>query len=89
MREMYLAVILQSKVESETNDTFGLCPGGDLQGLNDTGVTLVLKTRVFTLGVFTDNGKVDVVVASRETGKGLAKDDRCVNVKLLTHGDVP
>ena len=75
MREMYLAVILQSKVESETNDTFGLCPGGDLQGLNDTGVTLVLKTRVFTLGVFTDNGKVDVVVAGRESREGLAKND--------------
>ena len=75
MREMYLAVVLQSKVESETNDTFGLCPGGDLQGLNDTGVTLVLKTRVFTLGVFTDNGKVDVVVAGRESREGLAKND--------------
>ena len=75
MREMYLAVVLQSKVESETNDTFGFCPGGDLQGLNDTGVTLVLKTRVFTLGVFTDDGKVDVVVAGRESREGLAKND--------------
>ena len=89
MREMYLAVVLQSKVESETNDTFGLCPGGDLQGLNDTGVTLVLKTRVFTLGVFTDNGKVDVVVAGRESREGLAKNDGRINIKLLAHGDVP
>ena len=50
---------------------------------------MVLETRVFSLGVFTDDGKVDVAVTGRETGNRLAEDKGRVNVELLTHGDVP
>jgi hypothetical protein len=49
----------------------------------------VLETRILSFRVFSDNGKIDVLVSGGETGKGLADDDGCVNVESLTHGDVP
>ena len=85
----YLAVVLKRKVEREAADALRLSAGGHLQALDDTGVALVLKARVFTLRVLTDDGEVDVVVAGGEARKRLAKNDGRVNVKLLPHGDVP
>ena len=85
----YLAVILQGKVESETDNSLSLGASRDLQALNDTGVALVLKARVFTLSVFTNDRKVDIVVAGRESGEGLAKNDGSINIELLAHGDIP
>lgn len=84
-----LAVVLDGKVESETGNALGLGTGGDLERLYDTGVGLVLETRVLSLGVFTDDGKVDVLVAGGETWEGLADNNRRVDVEGLTHGDVP
>lgn len=49
----------------------------------------MLKTRVLSFGVLTDDSKVDVGVTRGEARKGLAKNHRRVNVELLTHGDVP
>ena len=50
---------------------------------------LMLDTRVLSLRVLTDDGKVDVVVTSGEAREGLAKNDRRVDVKLLAHSHVP
>lgn len=71
----YLAVVLQSKVEGKAGDTFRLGPSGDLQTLNNSRETLVLKTGVFSLSVLTDDGEVDVVVTGWEAGEGLAQND--------------
>ena len=48
----------------------------------------MLKTRVFTFGVLTDETYVNVVMASMITWNVLNKDDRGVNVKFLAKGDV-
>ena len=85
----YLAVVFQREIKGETRDSLGLGASRDLQALNDTGIALMLQARVFTLSVFTDDGKVDVGMAGGESGQGLAKDDRSVNVELLPHGDIP
>jgi hypothetical protein len=50
---------------------------------------LVLETCVLSLGIFTDDGKVDITVTGRDTRDGLAQYDGRVDVELLTHGDVP
>lgn len=85
----YLAVVFEGKVEREAADTLRLRARRDLQALYNTGVTLVLKTRILALSVLTDDGKVHVVVTRRESGEGLAEYDRGIDVKLLAHGDVP
>lgn len=49
----------------------------------------MLETGVFTLGVFTNDDKVDVLVSRGHAGEGLADDDGSVDVEGLSHGDVP
>jgi len=49
----------------------------------------VFETGVLALGVFTNYGKVDIGVTGGDAGKGLAQNDRGINVELLTHGDIP
>lgn len=84
-----LPVVLKSKVKGEPSDSLGLGPGRDLQGLNDTGERLVLKTRVLALSVLTDNSKVDVRMSSSQAGQRFADNDRSVDIELLSHSDVP
>lgn len=85
----FLAAILLGKVECKADDTFSLVPGTDFQALDNAGIALMFQTRVFSLSVLSDDGKVYVVVASWEAGQGLAQYDRGVDVELLSHGDVP
>jgi hypothetical protein len=85
----HLAVVLEGKVKSEARNTICLGSRHNFQTFDDTGVTLVLQPRVFTLGVFTNDGKIDVGVTSRESRQGLAEHNGGVNVELLTHSDVP
>lgn len=85
----HLPVVLDRKVKREPSNPLGLRPRRDLQALHDTRVTLVLETAVLALGVFTDDGKVDVLVAGWNAGEGLADHDGSVDVESLTHGDVP
>jgi hypothetical protein len=80
-----LAVVL----EREAADALGLGAGRDLKTFDDTREALVLEARVLTLRVLTDDGEVNVVVPGREAREGFAKHDRCVDVELLAHGDVP
>ena len=65
---IHLAVVLEREVEREAADTLRLGARGNLQALDDARVALVLKTRILTLRVLTDNSEVDVVVAGGETG---------------------
>jgi hypothetical protein len=83
-----LAVVGQSEAESELGDTLRLGTGDDLERLNNTWNRLVLKTGVFTLGVLTDDAKVDVLVAGLVTWDVLDEDDGSVDVELLAEGDV-
>lgn len=85
----HLPVVLEGKVKSEARDTFCFGFRHDFQAFDDTGITLMLQPRVFTLGIFTYNGKIDVGVTSRESRQGLAEHNRGIDVELLTHGDVP
>lgn len=75
-----LAVVLESKVKGEADDTLGLGASRDLEVLYDTGVTLVLEPSIFSLGVLTDDRKVDVVVTRREAADRLAEHDGGVDV---------
>jgi hypothetical protein len=78
----------ESEREGELGDTLRLGAGDDLEGLNDTLDALVLKTRVLTLGVLSDDAQVDVLVAGLVTGDVLDQADAGVDVELLSHGDV-
>jgi hypothetical protein len=86
---MYLSVVLDGKVECESSDSLSLGPSGNLQALYDTWERRVLETRVFSLSVFSDDGEIDVFMSGRETWEGFAYNDRSVDIKSLTHGDVP
>jgi hypothetical protein len=50
---------------------------------------LVLQSTVFTLCVFSNDGKVDVLVSGWVARQGLADDQGGVDVQLLPHGNVP
>lgn len=49
----------------------------------------MLKARVLSFRIFTDDGKVNVRVAGGNTVKGFAENDRCIDIKLLAHRHVP
>lgn len=83
-----LAVVGQGEAEGELGDALGLGAGDDLERLDDAGDGLVLKAGVLALGVLTDDGEVDVLVAGLVAGDVLDQDDRGVDVELLTEGDV-
>lgn len=83
-----LTVVGESKAESELGNALGLSTGDNLQRLDHTLHRLVLKTRVLSLCVFTDNAKVDVLVAGLIAGDVLDQHDRRVDVKLLTQSNV-
>lgn len=83
-----LAVVGQSKSESELGNALGLDAGDDLEGLDNATHRRVLKARVFTLGVLTDDAQIDVLVAGLVARDVLDKDDRSVDVELLTKSDV-
>lgn len=85
----YLAAVLESEIECEAANALRLGTCRNLQALDDARVALVLKTGVLTLRVFTNDGKVNVVVASGESRERLAEYDRGVDVELLAHRDVP
>lgn len=85
----HLSVVLDSKVESESGDSLSLGSGGNLQALHDAWETRVLESRVLSLGVLSDDGKVDVVVPGLEAWQGLADGDRGIDVELLPDGNVP
>lgn len=85
----YLAVVLEGKVKRKAADTLSLRARGHLQALHNAGEALVLKARVLTLRVLTDDGEVHVVVTRREARERLAQDNGRVDVELLAHGDIP
>ena len=82
------ATISKGESKGELGNTLGLGAGDDLQTLNDAINALVLKARVFTLGVLTDDAKVDVLVSGAVAGDVLDKGNTGVDVELLSHGDV-
>lgn len=49
----------------------------------------MLETRVLALSVLTDDSKVDVRMSSSQSRQRLADNDGSVDVKLLSHSDVP
>lgn len=83
-----LAVVCQSKTKSEFGNALRLGASDDLEGFDDTLDGLVLETRVFTLGVLTDNAKVDILVSGLVSGNVLNKDNRGIDVELLAQSDV-
>lgn len=48
----------------------------------------MLETGVFSLGVLTDNAQIDVLMPCLVAGDVLDQDDRGVNIKLLSEGDI-
>lgn len=62
-------------LESETQNALGGLLGDELDALHNTVDDNVLNTRVFTLGVLTDQDSVDTVVGGLVTGDGAAGTD--------------
>jgi len=62
-------------LECEAEDALGSLAGDELDALDDTINNDVLNTRVFTLGVLTDQNSVDVVVGGLEASNGPARPD--------------
>lgn len=83
-----LSVVRKSKAERELGDALGLGAGDDLEGLDDAGNRLVLKARVLSLSVLTDDAQVDIVVAGLVARDVLDEDNRGVDVKLLSERNV-
>ena len=83
-----LSVVAESKVEGEAGNALRLGAGDDLERLDNAGVGLVLKTRVLSLGVLTNDGKVDVLVTGGVAGDVLAENQGGVHVQVLADGDV-
>lgn len=83
-----LAAVAESKVKGEASNALRLGAGDDLEGLDDTRVGLVLEARVLTLGVLTDDGKVNSLVAGGVAGDVFAEDQGGVHVQILAKGDV-
>lgn len=83
-----LAAVAESKVKGEARNALRLGAGDDLEGLDNTGVGLVLEARVLTLGVLTDDGKVNSLVAGGVARDVFAEDQGGVHVQILANGDV-
>lgn len=83
-----LAVVGKGERESELGDALRLGAGDDLERLNNTWNGLVLEAGVLSLGVLTDDGKVDVLVAGLVSWDVLDQDNGRVDVELLTESDV-
>lgn len=83
-----LPVVGEGEAEGKLGNALGFGTGDDLQRLDHTLHGLVFKTGVFTLGVLTDNAKVDILVARIVAGNVLDQDDRGVDIKFLAQGDV-
>lgn len=62
-------------LEGEAKDALGGLLGDELDALHNTIHHNVLNTRVFTLGVLTDQHSVDIVVGGLVTGDGTAGAD--------------
>jgi hypothetical protein len=85
----HFAVISDGEIESKSCDTLCLGAGGNLQALHDAWIALMLQARVLALSILANDGEVDVRVSSGEARKGFTEHDGSINVKLLTHSDVP
>ena len=48
----------------------------------------MLEARVFSLGIFSDNAKVDIVMTGFVAGNVLDEDDGSVNIEFLSQGNV-
>ncbi len=83
-----LAIIGKGEGEGELGDALRLGAGDDLEGLNDTWNRLVLKAGVLSLGVLTDDGEINILVAGLVTWDVLDQDNGGVDVELLTESDV-
>lgn len=83
-----LTVVLESKVVGKACNTLGLVLGDDLKRLHNARNRLVLEARVLTLGVFTDQGHVDILQTGLDTGNVLDKNKGSVNIQLPTQGNV-
>ena len=84
-----LAVVLEGEVEREASDALGLVARHDLERLDNAGRGAVLQATVLTLGVFTDDRKINVRVARLQSLERAAEHHRGKDIELLTHRNVP
>lgn len=83
-----LPVVGEGKAESKLGNTLRLGAGDNLQRLDHSLHRLVLEAGVLSLGVLTDNAKVDIFVARFVAGDVLDQHNRGIDIKLLTQGNV-
>lgn len=83
-----LAVVGKREAEGKLDDALRLGASDDLEGLNDTWDALVFETAVLALGILTNDGEVDVLMACLETRNVLNQRDGGIDVELLAHSHV-
>lgn len=70
-----LAVVGQSEAESEFRNSLGLGAGDNFERFDDTWNRLMFQSRVFSLGVLTDNAKINILMAGLVSGNVLDEDN--------------
>lgn len=75
-------------LEGETENTLGGLLGDKLDALDNTVDNNVLDTRVFTLGVLTDQNGVNTIVGGLVAGNGAARTDVGEQVEGTTESQV-
>ena len=71
----FLTTVCLGKGEGESGNSLRFHAGDDLEGLDDTWNGLVLKARIFTLSILTDQTHVDIGVAGLVAWDVLDKDN--------------
>ena len=84
-----LSAILKGKIERKTADPLGFITSRNFQTLHHARITLMFQPRIFPFGVFPNDSEVNIVVASLCATNRFANDNRCINIELLSHGNVP
>lgn len=83
-----LSVVRKGKSKGELGNTFRLGTGDDLKRLDNTLHRLVFKTRIFSLGVFTNDAEIDIFMACLVARDVLYEDDGRKDVELLAQSNV-
>lgn len=83
-----LSVVRKGKSKGELGNAFRLGTGDNLKRLDNTLHRLVFKTRVFSLGVLTNDAEIDIFMACLVARDVLHEDDRRKDVELLAQSNV-
>ena len=79
------AAILDGEIKSKTGNPLSSLLCDDFQAFHHPRNRRVLQSRVLSLCVFTDNGKINVLLTAVDVGKVFNDGDGSVDVEVLAH----